>query len=245
MRKMEEPLNLFCALSVFSFVPWLKQWPYIWILCKIYLTSLTEAFPSHDPSTVLFGECDSLALYFTSTHSLFYTIMCNHTNMCTHANTHSHTGFSDRVSEWYSWCGWRVERETVAQTWFKVRIMLPYENDLISKSRKTVMDTLKHKWQGTQQLLRSDNNLINTEWYDFGKTWQRGMPHDVSVWLQAPLGACESANHDIDGSKQGLHCRILNTFYCMYDAAQMAVFSQTIWWRKEHLCNRCHGINQE
>lgn len=30
------------------------------------------------------------------------------------------------------------------QTWFKVRIMLPYENDLISKLRETLMDTLEH-----------------------------------------------------------------------------------------------------
>lgn len=68
---------------------------------KISLTSLTKAFPSHNLSTVLFGECDSLALYFTSTHSLFYTIMCNHTNTCTlaHALTHSTFSQTGRVSD--------------------------------------------------------------------------------------------------------------------------------------------------
>lgn len=188
MRRMEEPLNLFCALSVLSFVPWLKQWTYSWILCKIYLTSLTEAFPSHNPSTVLFGECDSLALYFTSTHSLFYTIMCNHTNTCTHAHTFTHKVL--RQGEWVIFLVWlRVERETVDQTWFKVRIMLPHENDLISKLRESVMDTLKHNTvAGHPNIsLTHDNNLINTEWYDFAKTWQRGMPHDVSVWLHGSL----------------------------------------------------------
>lgn len=117
MSRMEEPLKLFQALCVLSSVPWLKQWPYSWILCKICLTSLTWAFPSHNLSTVLFGECDSLALYL---RSVFYTIMCNHTNTC----TLTHTVFSDGVSEWYSWCGLRVERETVDQTWVKVRIKL-------------------------------------------------------------------------------------------------------------------------
>lgn len=98
---MEEPLKWFWALSVLSSVPWLKQWPYSWILCKICLTSLTEAFPSSNLSTVLFGECDSLALYFTSTHSLSYTVMCNHTNTCalTRALTHSKCSQTGRVSD--------------------------------------------------------------------------------------------------------------------------------------------------
>lgn len=162
MRRVEEPLKWFWAWSELSSVPWLKQWPYSWMLCKICLTSLTEAFPSHNLSTVLFGVRDSLALYFTSTHSLFYTIMCNHTNTCTHAHapTHSKCSQTGRVND--SWCGWRVEWETVDQTWFKVRIMLPYENDLISKLRETLMDTLEHNTVAGHPnvSVMHDNNLI-------------------------------------------------------------------------------------
>lgn len=48
------------------------------------------------------------------------------------------------------------------QTWFKVRIMLPYENDLISKLRETVMDTLEHNTvaEHPNVSLMHDNNLI-------------------------------------------------------------------------------------
>lgn len=48
------------------------------------------------------------------------------------------------------------------QTWFKVRIMLPYENDLISKLRETLMDTLEHNIVAGHPnvSVMHDNNLI-------------------------------------------------------------------------------------
>lgn len=48
------------------------------------------------------------------------------------------------------------------QTWFKVRIMLPYEHDLISKLRETVMDTLEHNTAAVHPgvSLMHDSNLI-------------------------------------------------------------------------------------
>lgn len=49
------------------------------------------------------------------------------------------------------------------QTWFKVRIMLPYENDLISKLRETLMDTLEHNTVAAGHpsvSVMPDNNLI-------------------------------------------------------------------------------------
>lgn len=48
------------------------------------------------------------------------------------------------------------------QTWFKVRIMLPYENDLISKLRETLMDTLEHNTVAGHPnvSVMHDNNLI-------------------------------------------------------------------------------------
>lgn len=69
------------------------------------------------------------------------------------------------------------------QTWFKVRIMLPYENDLISKLRETLMDTLEHNTvaAGHPSLsVMPDNNLITLGDTIFTKSWQRGTPHDVS-----------------------------------------------------------------
>lgn len=48
------------------------------------------------------------------------------------------------------------------QTWFKVRIVLPYENDLISKLRETLMDTLEHNAVAGHPnvSVMHDNNLI-------------------------------------------------------------------------------------
>lgn len=66
--------------------PMTKAVTYSWILCKICLTSLTEAFQSPSLSTVLLRECDSLALYFTSTHSVFL-----YPNVQSHKHVHTHT----------------------------------------------------------------------------------------------------------------------------------------------------------
>lgn len=196
MRKVEDPLKLFCTLRLLSCVPWLKAWPYSWILCKICLTSLATAFPSHNLSTVLFGECDLLALYFTSIHPFACTIMCNHTNSCTLACTHSQTWCS-LMGEWYSLCGWRVEWETADPTWFKVRIKLPYENDLISKLRETKMDTLEHiTVTGHPSVsLTHDNHLITLSDMILQRLGNEGC-HMLSAWdSMAPFSACESANH--------------------------------------------------
>lgn len=66
------------------------------------------------------------------------------------------------------------------QIWFKVRIMLPYENDLISKLRETLMDTLEHNTAAGHPNISvmHDNNLTTLS--DFTQAWPRGMPHDYS-----------------------------------------------------------------
>lgn len=63
-----------------------------------------------------------------------------------------------------------MERETVDQTWFKVRILLPFENDLISKWREAVMDILEHNTvSGNPKVaLMHDNRFLT----DFTKGWQ-------------------------------------------------------------------------
>lgn len=67
------------------------------------------------------------------------------------------------------------------QTWFKVRIMLPYENDLISKLRETLMDTLEYNTVAGHLDVSSmhDNNLITLT--DMILDLAKGMPHDVSL----------------------------------------------------------------
>lgn len=72
------------------------------------------------------------------------------------------------------------------QTWFKVRILLPFENDLISKWREAVMDILEHNTvSGNPKVaLMHDSHLLT----DFYKGLAiRETPNDVSASPHGPF----------------------------------------------------------
>lgn len=100
--------------------------PYSCILCKIYLTSLPL---KHFHLTLYCSYCEDVRVS--------HFILLSHARCLFRHAAHTHIQvLSDKLSEWYFCCGWRVEWETVDQTWFKVRTALPYENYLISKLRE-------------------------------------------------------------------------------------------------------------
>lgn len=81
--------------------------------------------------------------------------------------------------------------------------MLPYENDLISKLRETLMDTLEHNTVGGHPNISvmHDNNLTTLS--DLAKTWHKGRRHISTYDSIAPFW-CQSVHysHGTDDSKQ-------------------------------------------
>lgn len=110
------------------------------------------------------------------------------------------------------------------------------KNDLTSKLRETLMDTLEHSTVAGHPNISvpRDNNLTAPSGMILQQTWRWGILHDVSSCLRgrSVFGASESANHmthdlsewfALPGSYQNayLHRTVENS--CL-----IAVFTQTI-----------------
>lgn len=113
------------------------------------------------------------------------------------------------------------------QTWFKVRILLPFENDLISKWREAVMDILEHNTvSGNPRVaLMHDNHLL----IDFTKGWQLEKHQMTSAChLMVPSWSTNRPTFDGSRARISLQHFYQNISHFKYNTARMAVFTQTI-----------------